>query len=285
MDVSFVTHFFKKNIEIISLEKGSIQLSTDYIKPNLRDVENIANQFRSEFDVIIKSQLKTSNQWGKIKLVFERNSNSQQIKNYPIGCCFGLSKAFYTYLETEAPDYIKQHKKLNGIHKVVWGNIRNEFFQTSLQIGGYFIDVANDTVDPSQPKVKISKIGSIDFKNFNNLLEFIKVKEPYHETSIFYNDSIPEISDWFPLMEIKNGNLLFVQEIESVRLNLKNRTRQFEIPNSSSIDDSFLKKFFHEKIMKQVLSLPNNKSRYNYLKKIITLYNATILKKGYDHIS
>ncbi|MEL7969110.1 hypothetical protein AAG587_22330 [Vreelandella neptunia] len=48
-----------------------------------------------------------------------------------------------------------QFFRQGGLVRQVWGDLRGEYFQNALLVGGLYVDVANDIVDPRKPPGEI----------------------------------------------------------------------------------------------------------------------------------
>ena len=46
-----------------------------------------------------------------------------------------------------------------GAFRSVWGVLREQYFQNAIQLGGLYVDVSNDTVVVTKPKVEILPIA------------------------------------------------------------------------------------------------------------------------------
>jgi hypothetical protein len=181
-----------------------IQLSKDYILPNLNELEFFCHEFREKLDSLI---LKNSNL--EILQPFQ-SLKKEVLKLYPIGRCSEITDSFLIYLNKNTPDFLIKFQENGGIIKRVWGNIRNEFFQTAVQMGSYIIDVSNDTVDIKKPKININLLNEIQFSNIQTISEYISIKKSYHNADIYLNNVVPELFDEYPLIQICDNKMKFI---------------------------------------------------------------------------
>lgn len=136
-------------------------------------------------------------------------------KVYPIGQCLEITQAVQRWLPdagTAATGFsdtalagaqaYQAFRKAGGSIRQVWGDLRGEFFQNAFQLGTLYVDVANDTVMPTKPKVEIlpfdesSLIPIADFKHFR------RIAERYWQARIFPNHVIPALAPTCPLIHV-----------------------------------------------------------------------------------
>lgn len=273
-------HQYNHYIEIKNLNENQKKLS-DSFSVHLPKVEEIGYLFRAELDKYVHNNEYESNLVSQ--KVFEKyqenNFDSDDI--YPIGMCFHITKAFCMFLKMSNYDFIHQYISLGGVFKIVWGNIRNEFFQTALQIGDFIVDVANDTVDINKPKVKISRIGEIDFKNFTSFDEYIKVKESYHSCEIIINTYIPEIYDFAPLIERKNGEITFLNSY--VLTYLIKEKNSIPTPNNKELnqmDRNLIFSYFNSKMRSKINAVNDPFKKEETVNNVIKFFNKAIAKSS-----
>jgi len=151
------------------------------------------------------------------------------LARYPIGCCAEITLVGFEYVLNEGYKYSPSFRQLlgfmeeGGICKIIWGSLRGLYFQTALQIGAFYVDIANDTVDPFKPRVDWSLLESSGFKNIDTIGEFAKVKSIYHAVDLYWNDFIPAIFPYCPLIEISISrhtiSVVIIKDIINVAIN------------------------------------------------------------------
>ncbi|MGK0185723.1 MAG: hypothetical protein ACI9R3_001502 [Verrucomicrobiales bacterium] len=90
----------------------------------------------------------------------------------------------------------------------VWGVLRNRYFQNALQLGSFYFDVANDTVDVTKPKVEYMAMAESGFRNIESYSEFADVAERYWECEIYPNLHFPRLAPLLPLVKISRAGVL-----------------------------------------------------------------------------
>jgi hypothetical protein len=151
------------------------------------------------------------------------------LARYPIGYCAEITLAGFDYIIHEGYRYSVYFRHLlsfsreGGVCKIIWGSLRGLYFQTALQVGALYVDIANDTVDPGKPKVEWSLLETSEFKNIDTIGEFAEVKSIYHGVDLYWNDFIPAIFPYCPLIEIcpsrRTVSVVIIKDIISLAIN------------------------------------------------------------------
>jgi hypothetical protein len=133
-------------------------------------------------------------------------------KAYPYGRCREITNAFLEPLrarlqDAEAPaeralrDFLRQ----GGLVRPIWGALRGQYFQNALQVGSLYVDVANDTVTVTKPKVEILPLAESGFAAVRDAAHFAEVAERYWGARLFANHALPELAPHFPLVSLAPG--------------------------------------------------------------------------------
>lgn len=148
---------------------------------------------------------------GYLKAEFSRRRKAflnGAVKPYPLGECHSITAAVFSYLKNHAVrDPRSEFHRLGGyfeeggVFKIIWGNVRHEFFQTSMQLGAWCVDVANDTVNIHKPKISVVRFDApeCDFFPVDTVEQYVRIKSSYHACEIRYNHLFPELAPYFPL--------------------------------------------------------------------------------------
>ncbi|MGZ5599115.1 MAG: hypothetical protein ACXWFX_00845 [Methylobacter sp.] len=131
---------------------------------------------------------------------------AQSPKPYPLGRCLEISRTVYGYLQkgiqqpqSEAMNVLHQFVIGGGEARRVWGALREQYFQNAFQLGSYYVDVANDTVDIMKPKIEILPLQASGFVNLRDFSHFAKIGEQYWHCAFYPNLLLPELAPLFPL--------------------------------------------------------------------------------------
>lgn len=129
--------------------------------------------------------------------------------NYPKGCCNGITWTVFDALQAgaESPQsaalrQLREFTAAGGVFRVVWGVIRNRYFQTAFQIGARYVDVANDTVDLAKPRTEHAPLETSGFKNVPSLGEYARIKASYQHLDVLLNDFVPRVLPYHPLIAV-----------------------------------------------------------------------------------
>ncbi|MFM7022575.1 MAG: hypothetical protein ACKOXB_06315 [Flavobacteriales bacterium] len=191
-----------------------LQLSEKYIAPYAPLFEKVFFGLRNSLDELWFHG--TTGQLDEQKKSFllaaiekERKKRLTSIPIYPIGYCYSITRIIYQYLlRMELPDVrspfhpLKEFIAHGGIFKIIWGEVRHEFFQTALQMGDWCFDVSNDTVYLHKTKVIHYAFSSPECEYYSILSvgQYAKVKANYHCCEVYANTLFPALAPSFPLL-------------------------------------------------------------------------------------
>ncbi|WP_143871388.1 hypothetical protein [Catenovulum sediminis] len=108
-------------------------------------------------------------------------------KPFPLGRCCEIRDAVYQLIVNDIKsnhsheglllliNYMKQGHSLDKI----WGGLRNLYFQNALQIGDYYLDVSNDTVNPNKPRVEVLPFSESGFAEITDFDTFVDIGQRY----------------------------------------------------------------------------------------------------------
>lgn len=146
----------------------------------------------------------------------------KQGKAYPIGQCLEISQAVsqrLPYLDpsTLKPDAahgllaLRSFIRHGGEVRQVWGDLRGEYFQNALMVGGLYVDVANDTVDPRKPPVEVLPFAEARLTPIRDYHHFSRVAMSYWQARLYPNHLVPALAPYFPLVSITAYGLVQFQ--------------------------------------------------------------------------
>ncbi|OCQ20535.1 hypothetical protein A7985_16000 [Pseudoalteromonas luteoviolacea] len=129
-------------------------------------------------------------------------------KPYPLGRCKEIRNAILELLLERLaipiipkPLQVLERKiRLGHTLKPVWGSLRDEYFQNAILIDDWYIDAANDTVNPNKPRVEILKLQQSGFSAITSFEQFCLIARKYWQVSIYKNDVYPAIAPFLPLL-------------------------------------------------------------------------------------
>ncbi len=136
-------------------------------------------------------------------------------KTYPLGQCLEISLAAQRYLQrgdlsavapSGAPAAGKAaftaFRKAGGILRPVWGDLRGEFFQNAFQLGSLYLDVSNDTVTRTKPKVEILPFEQARLTPIADYRHFTRLAARYWRHRAYPNHVLPELAPYCPLIHV-----------------------------------------------------------------------------------
>lgn len=133
-------------------------------------------------------------------------------KPYPLGRCREIAMDVFARLGRRlvAPDHpglaaLAGFLGAGGVGRVVWGALRDEYFQNAMQFGAAYVDVANDTVDPAKPPVEIREMSAARLYAVDGPGHFARIARSYWQAEIFANHVLPSLAPLFPLFTSMAG--------------------------------------------------------------------------------
>ena len=99
-------------------------------------------------------------------------------------------------------------RKGGGVTRQVWGDLRGAFFQNAFQVGTLYVDVANDTVTATKPKVEILPFADAQLVPISDFRHFARLASLYWQDRIYPNHVLPELAPVCPLIHVTpNGSV------------------------------------------------------------------------------
>jgi hypothetical protein len=165
-----------------------VKLTKKFLIPKIKDLEIEMLALRVAFDQSIDTQ---SGKYGK---------------SYPEGFCQEITHGVKEILERELPNAkspgltaLRSFIAQGGLAKRIWGNLRNQYFQNAFQFGSLYVDVANDTVTITKPKVEILPLGKARMFPISDYDGYADVAEKYWKGKVYPNRILPDLAVMFPL--------------------------------------------------------------------------------------
>jgi hypothetical protein len=144
-------------------------------------------------------------------------------KIYPLGQCLEITQAAERLLL--APDRLhlggeaalglaafRAFRSAGGKIRQVWGDLRGTFFQNAFQIGTLYVDVSNDTVTLTKPKVEILPFAAANFRAIGDFRHFAQIARRYWKHSVFPNHVLPELAPFCPLIHVSTGGIVMFRD-------------------------------------------------------------------------
>ena len=155
----------------------------------------------------------------------------KQGKPYPQGQCLEITLALFQQLPNVNPaaltpealrglQALRRFVHHGGVMRQVWGDLRGEYFQNALLVGVLYVDVANDTVDPTKPPVEILPFAQARFIPISDFEHFTRVARRYWQARVYPNHLIPSLAPYAPLISVASSGLVQLQSATDYMLAL-----------------------------------------------------------------
>ena len=174
-------------------------LTDKYITSHVDDIVRDMFELRREADAHFRLAIAKG-----AGLAADAGTNAKSA-NYPVSFCLEITRHMLTLMSREpAPAHMTGLKAMHdfvragGPVKRVWGALRGGYFQNAIQVGTFYLDVANDTVNVNKPKVEMLPMASANFNNIGSYFEFARVGEAYWQARILPNIWFPNIAPFLP---------------------------------------------------------------------------------------
>ncbi len=160
-----------------------------------------------------------------VDLTLERAQPVKLGKTYPLGQCLEISQAVMRLLERADVSAVQlsdaavvgrkafaAFRKAGGAFRLVWGDLRGEFFQNAFQLGTLYLDVSNDTVTPSKPKVEILPFEQARLIPIADYRHFARISSRYWKHRVYPNHVLPELAPYCPLIHLAADGVLAIMD-------------------------------------------------------------------------
>lgn len=155
--------------------------------------------------------------------VLERLMPEKLGKPYPLGQCLEISIAAQKLLRrvdsrSLAPraaaglQAFRSFRQAGGSFRQVWGDLRGEYFQNAFQLGGLYVDVSNDTVVPTKPKVEVLPFEKANFIPVSSFTQFRKIARSYWQREVYPNHILPALAPHCPLILVSTNGSIALHE-------------------------------------------------------------------------
>ena len=146
-------------------------------------------------------------------------------KTYPLGQCLEISLAAMRLLEQADVSSVRlsdaavaghaafaAFRKAGGSFRLVWGDLRGEFFQNAFQLGILYLDVSNDTVTRTKPKVEILPFEQARLIPVADYRHFARISSRYWKHRVYPNHLLPELAPYCPLIHLAPDGGLSIKD-------------------------------------------------------------------------
>ena len=151
-------------------------------------------------------------------------------KPYPQGRCFEISRAVFLKLTEELKNpsgsgmaALRDFVEAGGHARRVWGVLREQYFQNAFQWGALYIDVANDTVDPTKPKVEVLPVSRAGLRSVRDFQHYADIARGYWKAQPYPNHALPELAPLLPVILTYPDGRVALQAMSDFMVDLTRR--------------------------------------------------------------
>ena len=187
-------------------------------------------------------------------------------KDFPIGFCREISAGVLALLrqEIKAPASagvaaLRHFCIAGGTVKMVWGSLRQSYFQNAFQVGDLYVDVANDSVVRTKPKVEILPFDQADFRAVVDYSEYAQLALTYWRARVYPNRYMPQFAPLYPLLLVyPSGQIKLHSPYETLFFQnlLSNHRLAEQVICDSSLSEQSLPPTDFARLQRQLIRLP-----------------------------
>lgn len=153
-------------------------------------------------------------------------------KAYPLGCCREITldvldrlKARLVRPACPGARALRLFLTSGGTWRRIWGVLRGTYFQNALQFGGLYIDVSNDTVTVTKPKVEILPLDQSGIIAVRDLSHFADTARGYWKVALYANHALPSLAPLFPIISFSPKGAVGLQSATDYMVAMLRRDR------------------------------------------------------------
>jgi len=155
--------------------------------------------------------------------IMEARQPSKLGKPYPLGQCLEIARAAEHAVRDRSQPHFDgvagegrrayvNYMAAGGVFRRVWGDLRGKFFQNAFQLGTLYVDVSNDTVTPTKPKVEILPFAEAGLNAMRDFGHFREIVQLYWGGRTYPNHLLPELAPYCPVIHINEFGIASVRE-------------------------------------------------------------------------
>ncbi|MCD5375484.1 hypothetical protein LR010_03485 [Candidatus Gracilibacteria bacterium] len=197
------------NENLKKLSPEELERSEEKLTPYIPTITSEIEGIREYLDGIVRKNRK------KLKGKVHPQSF---LGKYPIGQCKEIRDSVQDIMQSNnrqpslpGLQAIRRYNKTSlAVVKGIWGIQNENNFQNAIQVGGYCIDAALDTVDEPEPKVAVKRIEDCGIRNVEDFTDFADIAEKYWGEDLYPNIYVPQLAGIFPAICItESGKIKF----------------------------------------------------------------------------
>ena len=143
-------------------------------------------------------------------------------KPYPLGQCLEITQDVEQRLRQMRADALPEAERrgydalagffaAGGQMRRVWGDLRGKFFQNAFVVGALYVDVSNDTVTPTKPKVEILPFEESGMSPVADYFHFARLARLYWHADVYANLALPGVAPFCPAVTVNPFGVVRLQ--------------------------------------------------------------------------
>lgn len=139
-------------------------------------------------------------------------------KPYPYGMCLEITTDVLSRLNARparprspGERALKAFFDNGGRGRIVWGALRDRYFQNAIQLGSLYVDVSNDTVDVRKAKVEILPMEDSGLALVRDAAHFVRIASAYWGVTLYANTALPSLAPAFPMIAVDQDGRIQIQ--------------------------------------------------------------------------
>lgn len=221
------------SVDIVNCSK-QVELTNQYILPVIARLMSDVTGMRQMFDKHFLTQQKNKKQANPTL------HGIKTIAEYPKGYCEDIRNGVFKLLEKHP--FILAMREKGVLFQQVYVILNYQYFQNGLQLGNLWIDVANDTVNPTEPRIYYKNIQDLNYQNLYDYENYALVAEKYLHLKLFPNTIFPNIAPRFPFFAIDSQGICHLFNHQEI-IFYKDILEQFKL------HDQFLNSPFAKRVL------------------------------------
>jgi hypothetical protein len=144
-------------------------------------------------------------------------------KPYPLGQCLEIAQAVEQRLRrvdeaslspgaARGLRALRAFQRAGGSFRQVWGDLRGQYFQNAFQLGCLYVDVSNDTVVITKPKVEVLPFEQAQFIPVEDFTQFRHIAARYWQDKVYPNHVLPTLAPHCPLIHVSQTGRIHLHD-------------------------------------------------------------------------
>ena len=193
--------------DYVEVDERIEALSQKWLTPNMGSITVGLGKLRARVDGHFEAQKAAAL---KEKATFL--SEMKDIYKYPYGHCDVIRNLVWDNIHISLKGRgayaryftaLKPFLAKGGVFRKIWGDLTyGPYFQSAMQLGSYYVDVSNDTVVISKPKLDIKYLKDASLRNVDGFQHYYDVAQSYFKWDVYPNIYLPELKYLYPAVAV-----------------------------------------------------------------------------------